>query len=130
MTILIQERRIAKQVTEQVTRWLDLATETGDDYARLTPVALRLLAEPAGRVAVIGLGFGILPRLLCRYHHVTAFEIVPEVVEHFRLTFAMPVRMELGDYADTLKYEFDWIVYDLGGPAPEWLAKFGEVIVP
>lgn len=121
--------RMTKQV--MVPRVDVIASEDASDYSRLAPVALRLLGEESAKVAVVGLGFGILPRLICRHHHVTAFEIEPAIIEHFRKTFpwARVVVVE-GDYANNLRATFDFIVYDVDGQPPDWLSQYGQVIKP
>lgn len=71
--------------------------------------------KPRGcTVAIIGGGFGILPRLLWKDYTITVYEIEPRL-DRYTPNWCLFVP---GDYHSTLSGTFDVIVYDLPGKVP------------
>jgi hypothetical protein len=99
------------------------------DNARFA-MAIRNFKPRGCAVAMIGGGFGILPRLLWKDFTITVYEIEPRL-DRFIPNWCTFVP---GDYRDTLTGTYDVIVYDLGGDVPRTeLSAFlnsGGIILP
>lgn len=135
MDIRVTPGAIYKKTSRVVEEEIVVATETDADWGRLGRVVADLNAVEPCEVALVGLGFGVFPRLAAHYHHLTIFELEPAVVDHFKGNYpwVKADRIIVGDYTHTLpqlERLWNYIVFDVGGEPPAWLSDFGEVIVP
>jgi len=104
-----------------------IAGQSLGDVGPLAKVALRLLDLTPRDIAVVGLGMGILPRLVCLRHPVFVFEIEPELIDLFQQAHPWAtITATAGDYEVTIRrLDRLWpvIVYDIGGEPPKWLLE-------
>ena len=125
--IVVQGDEIFRERRQTITVREAIAGQSDGDIAPMAKIALRLLDLEPRDVAVIGLGMGILPRLVCLRHPVFVFEIEPELIDLFRQAHPWAtITATAGDYEVTIRrLDRLWpvIVYDIGGEHPKWLLE-------
>ena len=90
-----------------------IASESDADLARCARFAMEITQLRGARVAIIGGGFCILPRLLFgRGYLIDVYELEPALDRYC----PVGARFIPGDYVSTLSGKYDAIVYDIGDP--------------
>lgn len=87
-----------------------ICSESDPEWARMAKIAVKILQSGAKKIAMIGGGFCILPKLLYgRGYEIDVYEIESALEEYHK-----DARFISGDWRDFLDGTYDILVYDAG----------------
>jgi spermidine synthase len=114
-----------------------IAAEDWKTLAYYAQYALDILAlEPQPRrIAIVGGGTCILPRLLGSIPMIDVYELDSAIVDWIKATFHQAStrwRLIAGPYEETLRptARYDVVFFDVAGPMPEWVRDKGALVLP